>query len=146
MLAGSVSLSASTLKQRWWTPEIKAILGEGEDRLAALSGALSAGPSAGDEEMEDVSSTAARPAAVNLTTIGQAAAEERGRGVGHRLQAACEPGEQFVQRKLPNVFLGARQRRGELPEHGSISLRAPALVRAGDAAERMPAAAPETTA
>jgi 26S proteasome regulatory subunit N7 len=78
VLAGSVSLKRVDFKAKVVdAPEIKAILGEGEDRLAALSGALSAGPSAGDEEMEDVSSTAARPAAVNLTTIGQAAAEEQ---------------------------------------------------------------------
>jgi len=46
-------------------------LGEGEDKLLALSGAISAGPGA-DEEMKDVS--AATPAAaktvVNLTTLG----------------------------------------------------------------------------
>jgi 26S proteasome regulatory subunit N7 len=78
VLAGSVSLKRVDFKAKVVdAPEIKAILGEGEDRLAALSGALSAGPSAGDEEMEDVTSTAPRPAAVNLTTIGQAAAEEQ---------------------------------------------------------------------
>jgi 26S proteasome regulatory subunit N7 len=80
VLAGSVSLKRVDFKAKVVdAPEIKAILGEGEDRLAALSGAISAGPSAGDEEMGDVSSSGAtsRPTAVNLTTIGQASAEEQ---------------------------------------------------------------------
>jgi 26S proteasome regulatory subunit N7 len=83
VLAGAVSLKRVDFKAKVVdAPEIRAILGEGEDRLAALSGALSAGPSAGDEEMPDVvtaaGSSKARPtAAVNLTTIGQTSAEER---------------------------------------------------------------------
>jgi 26S proteasome regulatory subunit N7 len=62
-------------------PEIKAILGEGEeDRLAALSGALSAGPAGGDEEMTDAATTTTatpRPGVVNLTALGQANAEQQ---------------------------------------------------------------------
>lgn len=81
VLAGSVSLKRVDFKAKVVdAPEIKAILGEGEDRLAALSGALSAGPSAGDEEMPDASTTstsAPRPTAVNLTTLGQSSAEQQ---------------------------------------------------------------------
>lgn len=51
-------------------PEIKAILGNGEEKLSALAGQLSAGPAAGDEEMGKTSGSTATPA-VNLTTIGQ---------------------------------------------------------------------------
>ena len=70
VLAGSVSLKRVDFKSKVVdAPEIKAILGEGEDKLSALSGALSAGPGAGeDAEMNDVSSTA--KTAVNLTTLG----------------------------------------------------------------------------
>jgi len=52
-------------------PEIKAILGDGEDKLLALSGALSAGPGA-DEETKEISSATppAAKTAVNLTTLG----------------------------------------------------------------------------
>lgn len=57
-------------------PEIKAILGDGDDKLAALSGAVSSGPGAGDEEMNDVSSATPAPAAtaVNLTALGSSTA------------------------------------------------------------------------
>lgn len=73
VLAGSVSLKRVDFKSKVVdAPEIKAILGDGEDKLLALSGAISAGPGA-DEEMKDVPSTAT-PAtaktAVNLTTLG----------------------------------------------------------------------------
>jgi 26S proteasome regulatory subunit N7 len=72
VLAGSVSLKRVDFKSKVVdAPEIKAILGDGEDKLSALSGALSAGPGA-DEEMEDASSATPTPAktAVNLTTLG----------------------------------------------------------------------------
>lgn len=61
-------------------PEIKAILGaDGEDKLLALSGAISAGPGA-DEDI-NMSGTTAKPASaapkgttvVNLTTLGSGA-------------------------------------------------------------------------
>jgi 26S proteasome regulatory subunit N7 len=69
VLAGSVSLKRVDFKSKVVdAPEIKAILGDGEDKLSALSGALSAGPGA-DEEMPDVSS-ATPMTAVNLTTLG----------------------------------------------------------------------------
>ncbi len=72
VLAGSVSLKRVDFKSKVVdAPEIKAILGDGEDKLSALSGALSAGPGA-DEEMKDVSSATPTPVktAVNLTTLG----------------------------------------------------------------------------
>ena len=72
VLAGCVSLKRVDFKAKVVdTPEVKAILGDGEDKLAALSGAASAGPGAGDEEMVDSSATP-KPAAtaVNLTTLG----------------------------------------------------------------------------
>jgi 26S proteasome regulatory subunit N7 len=66
VLAGSVSLKRVDFKSKVVdAPEIKAILGDGEDKLLALSGALSAGPSA-DAEMKD----APVKAAVNLTNLG----------------------------------------------------------------------------
>lgn len=53
-------------------PEIKAVIGSGEDnKLAALNGSASAGPGALDEEMDGVQKTTPRPAAVNLTMLGQ---------------------------------------------------------------------------
>lgn len=72
VLAGSVSLKRVDFKSKVVdAPEIKAILGDGEDKLSALSGALSAGPGA-DEDMKDVSSATPVGAktAVNLTTLG----------------------------------------------------------------------------
>ncbi|KAF2670454.1 26S proteasome regulatory subunit RPN7 [Microthyrium microscopicum] len=81
VLAGSVSLKRVDFKTKVVdAPEIKAILGDSSDKLAALSGALSAGPSAGDEDMPDAGTTTSatpRPAAVNLTTLGQSTAEEQ---------------------------------------------------------------------
>ena len=76
VLAGSVSLKRVDFKSKVVdTPEIKAILGDGEERLAALTGETSAGPGAGDEDMADVSTATPVPAAtaVNLTTLGTAA-------------------------------------------------------------------------
>ncbi|KGM91448.1 hypothetical protein PABG_12609 [Paracoccidioides brasiliensis Pb03] len=73
VLAGSLALKRLDFKAKVVdAPEIKAILGEGEDRLSALSGAISSGPGAGDEEMKDIASaTAGGPStAVNLTTLG----------------------------------------------------------------------------
>ena len=73
VLAGSVSLKRVDFKAKVVdAPEIKAILGSREEKLSALSGAASAGPGAGDEEMKDVSSATPTPAptAVNLTTLG----------------------------------------------------------------------------
>ena len=73
VLAGSVSLKRVDFKSKVVdAPEIRAILGDGEDKLAALTGAFSAGPGAGDEEMQDASSATPRPAstAVNLTALG----------------------------------------------------------------------------
>ena len=76
VLAGSVSLKRVDFKSKVVdAPEIRAILGDGEDKLAALSGAISSGPGAGDEEMEDASTSTATPAstAVNLTMLGSSA-------------------------------------------------------------------------
>ena len=73
VLAGSISLNRVDFKAKVVdAPEVRAILGDGEDKLAALSGATSAGPGAGDEEMRDASSATPAPAAtaVNLTTLG----------------------------------------------------------------------------
>lgn len=72
VLAGSVSLKRVDFKSKVVdAPEIKAILGDGEDKLLAISGAISAGPGA-DEEMKDISSAtpAGAKTAVNLTTLG----------------------------------------------------------------------------
>jgi 26S proteasome regulatory subunit N7 len=71
VLAGSVALKRVDFKAKVVdAPEIKAILGDGEDKLAALTGAASAGPGAGDEEMQDVP---AASTAVNLTALGSSA-------------------------------------------------------------------------
>lgn len=79
VLAGSVSLKRVDFKSKVVdAPEIKAILGaDGDDKMLALSGAISAGPGAEDAEMRDsakdtVSPTAPTKAttAVNLTTLG----------------------------------------------------------------------------
>lgn len=73
VLAGSLSLKRVDFKSKVVdAPEIKAILGSGEDRLSALTGAISSGPGAGDEDMQDVSSATPGPAStvVNLTTLG----------------------------------------------------------------------------
>jgi 26S proteasome regulatory subunit N7 len=73
VLAGSVSLKRVDFKAKVVdAPEIKAILGDSEEKLAALTGEASAGPGAGDEEMKDASSATPGQAstAVNLTTLG----------------------------------------------------------------------------
>jgi 26S proteasome regulatory subunit N7 len=78
VLAGSVSLKRVDFKSKVVdAPEIKAILGaDGEDKILALSGAISAGP--GADEDTSMSDTVAKPASaapkgttvVNLTTLG----------------------------------------------------------------------------
>ncbi len=76
VLAGSVSLKRVDFKSKVVdAPEIRAILGDGEDKLLALTGAISAGPGA-DAEMQDAaapSSSTAKVTAVNLTTLGSTA-------------------------------------------------------------------------
>lgn len=70
VLAGSVSLKRVDFKSKVVdAPEIRAILGDGDDKLLALSGALSAGPGA-DVASQDTSSAATRTTVVNLTTLG----------------------------------------------------------------------------
>ncbi|KAK3349430.1 26S proteasome subunit RPN7-domain-containing protein [Lasiosphaeria hispida] len=78
VLAGSVSLKRVDFKSKVVdAPEIKAILGDGEDKLLALSGALSAGPGA-DVNSQDPSSApaAARATVVNLTTLGSSTTDQ----------------------------------------------------------------------
>ncbi|KAI3330271.1 26S proteasome subunit RPN7-domain-containing protein [Ustulina deusta] len=78
VLAGSVSLKRVDFKSKVVdAPEIKAILGaDGDDKMLALSGAISAGPGAEDAEMRDAKGTTTSNAtskamtAVNLTTLG----------------------------------------------------------------------------
>ncbi len=82
VLAGSVSLKRVDFKSKVVdAPEIKAILGaDGDDKLLALSGAISAGPGADDADMQDtspkdatstpVAATKTATAVVNLTTLG----------------------------------------------------------------------------
>lgn len=75
VLAGSLSLKRVDFKEKVVdAPEIRAILGTGEDKLAALTGEVSSGPSTQDEEMKDVPTTSSTPGtattAVNLTTLG----------------------------------------------------------------------------
>ncbi|KAG6017437.1 hypothetical protein E4U41_004219 [Claviceps citrina] len=70
VLAGSVSLKRVDFKSKVVdAPEIKAIMGDGEDKLLALSGALSAGPGA-DDGASAKAPQAATTHAVNLTTLG----------------------------------------------------------------------------
>ncbi|MCJ1304171.1 hypothetical protein MMC08_006983 [Hypocenomyce scalaris] len=79
VLAGSVSLKRVDFKSKVVdAPEIRAILGDGEDKLAALSGSISSGPGTGDEEMKDVSTATPTPApaAVNLTILGSSSADQ----------------------------------------------------------------------
>lgn len=75
VLAGSVSLKRVDFKSKVVdAPEIKAILGDGEDKLLALSGALSAGPGADAATGDKVPKMAAK-AAVNLTTLGSSSSD-----------------------------------------------------------------------
>ncbi|KAJ8603391.1 hypothetical protein MRB53_042158 [Persea americana] len=81
MLAGSVALKRVDFKAKVVdAPEIKAVVGDSEEKLAAFSGALAAGPSAGDEEMTDAPATATptpAPAVVNLTTLATGSTENQ---------------------------------------------------------------------
>lgn len=75
VLAGSVSLKRVDFKSKVVDyPEIKAILGDGEEKLAALSGRVSAGPGADDvvddAESQTQAEKASKKTAVNLTTLG----------------------------------------------------------------------------
>ncbi|KAK3381404.1 26S proteasome subunit RPN7-domain-containing protein [Podospora didyma] len=75
VLAGSVSLKRVDFKSKVVdAPEIKAILGDGDDKLLALSGIISAGPGA-DASMQDVSS-GSKTAVVNLTTLGSSSTDQ----------------------------------------------------------------------
>lgn len=81
VLAGSVSLKRVDFKSKVVdAPEIKAILGDGEDKLLALTGALSAGPGVDDSAANsgDESSRAApgKTTVVNLTTLGTGAGDQ----------------------------------------------------------------------
>ncbi|KAJ5093881.1 hypothetical protein N7456_009742 [Penicillium angulare] len=82
VLAGSLSLKRVDFKAKVVdAPEIKAILGSGEDQLAALSGEISSGPGAREEEMKDASVSRSTPAsgattAINLTTLGTGSSEQ----------------------------------------------------------------------
>ncbi|EGS19908.1 26S proteasome regulatory subunit-like protein [Thermochaetoides thermophila DSM 1495] len=78
VLAGSVSLKRVDFKSKVVdAPEIKAILGDGEDKLLALTGAISAGPGADDSDMVVESSStptgSKQQQVVNLTTLGTGA-------------------------------------------------------------------------
>ena len=82
VLAGSVSLKRVDFKSKVVdAPEIKAILGDGEDKLLALTGAISAGPGV-DAEMHDSASTStpgatkSTTAVVNLTTLGSSSTDQ----------------------------------------------------------------------
>lgn len=80
VLAGSVSLKRVDFKTKVVdAPEIRAILGDGEEKLSALSGAAAAGPGEGDEQMTDTATAATptpAPAAINLTALGSSAAPQ----------------------------------------------------------------------
>ncbi|KAK5633365.1 hypothetical protein RRF57_009079 [Xylaria bambusicola] len=81
VLAGSVSLKRVDFKSKVVdAPEIKAILGaDGDDKMLALTGAISAGPGAEDSGTRDTKTTTApnvapkATTAVNLATLGTGA-------------------------------------------------------------------------
>ncbi len=77
VLAGSESLKRLDFKTKVVdAPEIRAILGDGEDKLSALSGTT---PGTTDGEMKDASSTATptpAPTAVNLPALGSSTAPQ----------------------------------------------------------------------
>ncbi|EON69852.1 26S proteasome regulatory subunit N7 [Coniosporium apollinis CBS 100218] len=80
VLAGSISLKRVDFKSKVVdAPEIKAILGDREEKISALTGAVSSGPAAGDEEMTEASNATATPVptAVNLTALGQSSAGQQ---------------------------------------------------------------------
>jgi 26S proteasome regulatory subunit N7 len=73
VLAGSLSHKRVDFKAKVVdAPEIRAILGTGEEKAAGMSGQISAGPGEGDEEMADASSGPSGQAStvVNLATLG----------------------------------------------------------------------------
>ena len=71
VLAGSVSLKRVDFKSKVVdAPEIKAILGDGEDKLLALTGAISAGPGVESMDVEESKQGTSKTTAVNLTTLG----------------------------------------------------------------------------
>lgn len=74
VLAGSLALKRVDFKEKVVdAAEIRAILGEGEDRVAGLTGAVSAGPSSGDEDMKDAATpTTSATTVVNLAMFGTA--------------------------------------------------------------------------
>ena len=82
VLAGSVALKRVDFKSKVVdAPEIRAILGDAEEHMSALTGTVSAGPGAADQEMADGSTIQAKTtpstsAAVNLTTLGQGVEEK----------------------------------------------------------------------
>ncbi|KAJ5727312.1 hypothetical protein N7493_005132 [Penicillium malachiteum] len=81
VLAGSLSLKRVDFKAKVVdAPEIKAILGSGEDQLAALKGEISSGPGAREEEMKDATVSRSTPAAattaINLTTLGTGSSDQ----------------------------------------------------------------------
>ena len=79
VLAGSLSLKRVDFKAKVVdAPEIKAILGVGEEKVAAITGQISAGPGAGDEEMKDAFSTTPGQAStvVNLATLASGSARQ----------------------------------------------------------------------
>lgn len=81
VLAGCLSLKRVDFKDKVVdAAEIKAILGSGDDRVAALTGEVSPGPGAQDEEMKDASAPRTTPAAaqtvVNLTTLGAGSGQQ----------------------------------------------------------------------
>ncbi|KAH0367785.1 PCI-domain-containing protein, partial [Aureobasidium melanogenum] len=83
VLAGSVALPRRDFKSRVVdAPEIRAIVGseDANERLAGLSGAVSAQPSAGTDttamDVDTTSSATPKPAVVNLTTLSSGSAEQ----------------------------------------------------------------------
>lgn len=89
VLAGSLSLKRVDFKAKVVdAPEIKAILGAGEDQLAALTGEVSSGPGAQDEEMKDASVTKATPG--GATTAVNMASLVTGSGVQAEAEAAVD--------------------------------------------------------
>lgn len=96
VLAGSVSLKRVDFKSNVVDkPEIRAILGDGEERLSALTGSISSGPSAGDEEMNDAPRTSTAtpvPAVINLTTLSQTGEQKEESAIDFRPLSALVNG------------------------------------------------------
>ncbi|KAI4858478.1 PCI-domain-containing protein [Aureobasidium sp. EXF-8846] len=83
VLAGSVALARRDFKTRVVdAPEIRAIVGseDSNEKLAGLSGAVSANPSSGTDasamDVDTTSSATPKPAVVNLTTLNSGSAEQ----------------------------------------------------------------------